>query len=44
MSSKTEKAENIKELALNGQFSEIEAAYGAKAAQKGRDYVRRLNW
>lgn len=44
MSSKTDKADIIKELALNGQFSEIEATYGAKAAQKGRDYVRCLSW
>jgi hypothetical protein len=40
MSGKTEKADAIKSYAINGRFGEIETKFGAKAAHKGRDYVR----
>ena len=41
MSSKSEKADAIKELAVNGRFREIEEKFGKKAAIKGREYVRK---
>ena len=37
--SKNDKADIIKEHAINGRFREIEEAYGTKAAMKGREYV-----
>jgi hypothetical protein len=40
MSGKTEKADAIKSYAINGRFGEIETKFGAKAAHKGREYVR----
>jgi hypothetical protein len=40
MSGKTEKADAIKLYAINGRFGEIETEFGAKAAYKGREYVR----
>ena len=41
--SKSDKADIIKEHAINGRFPEIEEAYGAKAAMKGREYVREMS-
>lgn len=42
--SKTEKADAIKEHAINGRFNEIEIVYGLKAALKGREYVSRTDY
>ena len=41
--SKTDKADVIKEHAINGRFTEIDIAYGAKAAIKGREYVSNID-
>ena len=40
MSSKSEKADTIKDHAIHGRFDQIEAKFGEKAAIKGREYVR----
>ena len=40
MSSKSEKADAIKDHAIHGQFLEIGEKFGEKASIKGREYVR----
>lgn len=40
MSSKSEKADVIKDHAIHGRFDQIEVKFGEKAAIKGREYVR----
>lgn len=42
MSGKNEKADVIKSHAINGRFGDIETEFGAKAAHKGREYVRNI--
>lgn len=39
MSNKVDKADAIKNHAINGRFTEIETEFGAKAALKGKEYV-----
>ena len=40
MSSKSEKADAIKDHAIHGRFYEIGEKFGEKASIKGREYVR----